>query len=394
MLSMLITRRSRTESDLEVTRHLAGASSLVANYSAVGFIPVSGAFGSHRVILNDTFDRDDVRLFGRHGIIELSHVSPEGVSSDNIAPLYISGGREEASMTPVSSLLRLSREDHRQLIFLLRSDPDLAATVSPDSEFIDESPSSTSSHAGRFSQIVGKAAAIGSPFVFTSVVAAQCHQPNDGGTYASGNTYTGIDSSHIQQQEGGNTVGTVPTNSSGVTTSGMDWGQHTASDARNLGISQSTINQFSPFLAKGPGQPLIGQSARNVMAQYPSTQFTLSAPQQQQIYASVYPKYYSAAGASFNSKAAAQGINFQFSQLNVQWQTAFASMFFQAAGGNPSGSGGSRFMNTQFASQVIAQNWSGAMANLKSYQSTSAENNRALSNYNYLQKAGCTSGTQ
>lgn len=392
MLSLRIIRNSITEAAcrIEIHRSVGDSCSQIGSYLAEGGgLQVSTQFDKHRIILNDSLEREDVKLFGRYGIIELAG------SADGAPRLYISGGKEAELRLAAPELIRLSREDHRHLLFLLANDEDLTAEfVCEESNGRPEAQSETAETSpilNRLWRIVTGGAVAGSPFVFTAVAAAQCKQPGDGGNYATGNGYNGINSQEIQNQEGNNLVGVVPSNNSGVTTSGFDWGWHTYSECINLGIDQATCDQFEPFMASGPGDPTLGQDARDAMADAQQSQYTLSTAQQQTIYNNVYPKYYSAAASSMNAKAASMGVNFQFSQLNVQWQTVMASMYFQAAGGNPSGSGGSRFMNTNLVSQVINGQLSAAMQNLSNYQSTTAENNRAKRNFDYLNNTNCDS---
>jgi hypothetical protein len=383
MLLLTITRDPQSESRsaflLAVSRETKGETFSVASYKALGQVRETAEYAEHRVILNDSFQSEDVEEFGRYGIVELRG-EPER------EPLYIAGGKPEGADAPETpGLLRLSREDHRHLLFLLRSDDSLLARVEAGEPV---EGGTTAPLLARLAQIAAVAGTAAAPFAFASQAAAQCEAPTGGQNgSASGAGYTGIDSKLIQTQEGGTLTGNVPTGSSGVTFFGLDLGMQSASTLTNkYGLSPSLVQQFSPFLGK------IGPAAVSAFNANPNNQ-TITTAQQQQIYNQVYPVYYAAAAASFNMLAQQKGLNFQFSQMNVQWQSVVASMYFQGAG--PSPGLGSKFMQTNFASQIVNQQWSAATANLKNFNGpSSAQNNRALSNYNYLQKHNCTSGNQ
>jgi hypothetical protein len=236
----------------------------------------------------------------------------------------------------------------------------------------------------RLSQIVASSVVVGSPFILQSTAAAQCTGPtNTPYGSVSGSNYSGINGSFIANQEGRSLTGNIPAGgSAGVTFSGLDLGQQSAGTLANFGFSQSFINKYSPFIG------LTGTAAQSAWNNNPSLQ-TISSSEQSQIYNNVYTAYYSAAATSFNEKAAQEGISFQFSQMPAQWQTVVASMYFQAAPAtaNPN----SKFMNTQFASQIINGQYSAALANLQNFGSPSAAQNiRAQQNANYINGTNCS----
>ena len=342
---------------------------------------------NRRVVLNDTFDIDDVNAFGRYGIIELS-------SGDGTRQVYITGGKEqgEAESERAVNLLRLSKDDHRHLVFLLRRDDQLRAEVDSPAESLQsgqaqadvaQAPSESRLYA-RLSQIVASSVVVGSPFILQSTAAAQCTGPtNTPYGSVSGSGYSGINGSFIFNQEGRSLTGNIPAGgSAGVTYNGLDLGQQSSGTLAGLGFSQSFINKYSAFIG------LTGAQALSAWNANPSLH-TITSADQTQIYNNVYPAYYSAAAASFNAKAAQQGISFQFSQMPAQWQTVVASMYFQAAPAtaNPN----SKFMNTQFASQIINQQYSAALANLQNFGSPSAAQNiRAQQGANYINGQNCS----
>jgi len=66
-----------------------------------------------------------------------------------------------------------------------------------------------------------------------------------------------------------------------------------------------------------------------------------------------------------------------------------ASMYFQA--GPPTASTSSKFMQTQFASQIVNGQYSAAYQNLQNFQSPNVyQNQRAAANAQYLSNDGCT----
>jgi hypothetical protein len=354
----------------------------IRSYIAEGIVPGDNlAFDQHRVILNDSFNIDDVDAFGRYGIIELS-------SSHSPHCIYLTGGKGQAVLADESAagLLRLNKDDHRHLVFLLRRDDGLYAEIDAEDNpgiAVQAASATASLLRTRLSQIVATSVVAGSPFILQSTAAAQCAPPpNTPNGSVSGSNYSGINGSYIANQEGRSLTGNIPAGgSSGVTFNGLDLGQQSAQSLQHLGLSQSFINQYSAFIG------LTGSRATSAWNANPGLH-TITASQQSDIYAQVYPVYYSAAATSFNEKAAQAGVAFQFSQMTPQWQTVVASMYFQAAPSTPGT--GSKFMNTQFASQIINQQFSAAMQNLQNFGSPSAAQNiRALQNYNYLNGQNC-----
>jgi len=361
----------------------------VRSYPAQGI--VSGhdnlILDNRRVVLNDTFNVDDVNAFGRYGIIELS-------SSDGSSHVYITGGKEqgEPEGERAVNLLRLSKDDHRHLVFILRRDDQLRAEVDSSPAALEAVPAQASAAEAsaasrlytRLSQIVASSVVVGSPFILQSTAAAQCTGPtNSPYGSVSGSNYSGVNGSFIANQEGRSLTGNIPAGgSAGVTFNGLDLGQQSTGTLAGFGFSQSFINKYSAFIG------LTGAQALSAWNANPSLH-TVTSSDQAQIYNNVYPAYYSAAAASFNARAAQEGISFQFSQMPAQWQTVVASMYFQAAPAtaNPN----SKFMNTQFASQIINQQYSAALANLQNFGSpSSAQNIRAQQGANYINGQNCS----
>jgi hypothetical protein len=389
MLKLCIRPESGMEghSRLEVFRESENAVSHIATYSAEGCVPgIERCLTHHRIILNDTFNLEDVALFGRYGILEFSSGEQEHAVTREI--LYISGGKREEVETSGRPLLRLSKDDHRHLMFLLRSNSQVIVELNggdtglPAVEDINHDEARVWQ---RLSQIAAQTVAVASPFFFSSVAAAQCSVPSAGQNGSvTGANYTGIEGNVIQHQEGGVAK---PTTSTGLTLFGLDLGAQNMSSLQNtFQLPDSMVQQLAPYVG------LKGVSATAALNNHPLNTDNLSS-MQQTIYANVYPVYFSAAAASFNMLAQSKGSNFTFAQMNVQWQTVFASMYFQAA--PPNATINDKFMRTQFASQMVNQQWSAALQNLSNFQSPSSPQNiRALDNYKFLTKTGCTTGAQ
>lgn len=370
---------------IEVSKRSEGAVSPIRTYIAEGLLPAAdGFYFQHRVILNDVFEAEDVSRFGRYGIIEFSSQRPE-----RLPAIYISGGRQEGSQAAESRLLRLSREDHRHLLFVLRSQDFVSLEVVSAPAELPEAEAARSTLWMRLLQIVGTATIAGSPFYSASSAAAQCSNPSGGQNGSvSGAGYSGINQPTIQNQEGG--VG-IPSSGSGYTLYGLDLGQTTVSALQNtFNLSPALIKAVSPVVGQ------VGATAQSTLNNNPSIQAYVSqnaASVQQQIYQKVYPVYFAAAAASFNQLAQSKGLSFTFDSMNVQWQTVVASMYFQGAGPTPGING--KFMNTQFASQIVNQQWSAAMTNLSAFNGPSAaQNTRARANWSYLNNNKCTTGAQ
>jgi hypothetical protein len=146
-----------------------------------------------------------------------------------------------------------------------------------------------------------------------------------------------------------------------------------------MGVSSDLIQQFTPFLATGSGQYTTGPAAQAALNANPGAA-TISATQASAINQSVYNYYSTNVATAFNNSSATM----MFSDLNVQWQTVIVSMYFQAQS----------ITGTQFWTQVTSGQWSAALANLANFGGpSSAQNNRAAKEANYLNSTGCTNGT-
>ncbi len=371
-----------------------------AVFLAQGRLPVLQAFFPLRLKLHlsHLLAIEDVASIGRYGIAEVGYAEEGGLTWTPL--FYIVGGKSEEEAKP-AGILRLPPRDHRAFIAQARLSDDLRVVIEAEPgiswalEAERAAPAETNLRR-RIARILGTSAAAASPLAFANAAAAQCKSsPN----YDSGSGYNGVDQSTIERREGNNLVGVVPDGKSGVTFSGLDFGHSTASDLQRIGTPADIIQQAAPFLAFGPGRPRIGADANAALfvngvsgATVPAA--TFSVDQQQRMYQAVYPAYISAAASSFNQLAQKLNSPLTFTSLNSSWQTAFADMYFEAAGGYPTGSSAGKFINTQFAAQVATGDWANALKNLSNFGSPSkAQNDRATQNYKELIKQGCTTGT-
>jgi len=371
---------------VEVSRQIDQQNTHIATYIAQGSITTAAShYSSYNLLLNDSFDEETVRLFGRYGIIQL--ISHQGSTS---APddIFLSGGQAPDQDLP-PNVLRLETEDHRQLLFLVRKIANLRAEVLVQPSFNQHPvmpPSSDSLVSRHLHKLLTVATASLSPFVALASANAQCKTPTNGQNgSASGAGYSAVNQTYIQNQEGGISPGGTSPNGTGygATYYGLDLGMTSANSLANtFHLPQSTINFFSPLIGKTGSAAVQAYNSNPAFANPP-------AAIQQQVYANVYPAYFAAAAASFNQLAANKGINFQFSNMPMQWQTVTASMYFQA--GPPTASTSSKFMQTQFASQIVNGQYSAAYQNLQNFQSPNVyQNQRAAANAQYLSNDGCT----
>lgn len=371
---------------LAVYRDIDGQEIKCGDYEGTGDIVCEHTyFDRCELVLNDSFDDQSVSLFGRYGILRLLPLNQDAeIYAGN---LFISGGA--SFPTEESNWLQLSQDDHRHLMFLVRRDSEVRAftidsdVTRPASHDITKSGGAIAQHLTRLL----RAAAAVSPFIALSRAGAQCTAPTNGQNgSASGNGYSAIDQSRIQNQEGGISPGGTSPNGAGygVTYYGLDLsGNSKSSLANTFHMSQSLINWLSPLLGKTGISAEQAYYANSMYANPP-------ASLQQQVYSNVYPVYFAAAAASFNQLAQNKGITtYQFSNMPMQWQTVVASMYFQAAGPTPSTS--QKFMKTQFASQIVNGQYSTAYTNLTNFGSPNVyQNERASSNANWLADQGCT----
>ena len=336
-----------------------------------------GVFRSHRILLSPDMRPEDSLLFGRHGLLELSQDSASSPC------LYITGGKSAEQNKSLDGMLRVSAADHRTLIRMVAQHDRIQAEVLSTAVPYTPAPQANSDDAQplhRLRAYLSAASLVAAPFLLPRASEAQCVSPGSG-NYDSGSNYSGVDFSHITVDEGGSALnGYVPTNSSGVTIAGgLDLGVHTASDLSNIGLSQSLITQFQPFLATGPGQYTTGAAARAALQANPGAA-TIDAPTAASINQTVYNYYTTNVATAFNNASP----NMMFTDLNVQWQTVISSMYLQSQ----------NIPNTQFFTQVANGQWSAALANLQNFGGpSSAQNNRAKREADYLNNSGCTTGT-
>jgi hypothetical protein len=342
-------------------------------------------FDRCELVLNDSFDDESVSLFGRYGILRLLPLNQ--APDDYAGSVFVSGGKDSVADEP--NWLRLSRDDHRHLMFLVRRVPEIRAFIT-DAHFtrrgchdVTKSEGNVARHLTRLLQVSTAA----SPFMVLATAGAQCKTPTGGQTGSvSGNGYSAINQTLVQNQEGGISPGGTSPNGTGygVTYYGLDLSfQSKTSLANTFQLPQSAINFFSPLLGKTGAS---AQQAFNSSPTYANPPSTI----QQQVYSNVYPVYFAAAAASFNQLAASKNLTtFQFSNMPMQWQTVVASMYFQAA--SPTPSINQKFMQTQFASQIVNGQYSTAYTNLTNFQSPNVyQNQRAAANAQYLKADGCT----
>lgn len=344
---------------------------------------------SVRILLSPDWKVTDVQLFGRYGIIELiGHRSDESPGSNDDASLYIIGVTGSSVDWTADNLIRVSNSDHRTLVALLGHEKeltieymsrDLALSI-PNLPQISKYSDNESARA----RLVHWATTIplaATPFLIPNAAEAQCASPSSG-NYDSGTNYSGVDFDHIiDSDEGGNaTAGYVPSSTSGVTIAGgLDLGVNDAADLSADGVPQNLIDQFQPFLAPGSGQTLVGADATAALNANPAAA-QITEAQANQINQAVYNTYSNQVAVAFNNASP----NMMFTDLNVQWQTVIVSMYYQAKS----------IVNTQFFSQVANGQWSAAIANLQNFGGpSSAQNNRAKKNADYLTNSGCTNGT-
>ncbi len=344
-------------------------------------VALSGKRCRMRVLISPDWTPEDVQYLGRYGVVEIKEIgtsSPEEGES-----LFICSGRQQEDTLEFNCLI-VSPNDHRRLVSLLRNENVVTASFQPslDVETTGQvHPLAQSRRLSRLAHWAKSLPFVAAPFALPSAAMAECAAAGSG-NYDSGTNYSGVDVNHIiQSDEGGNaTSGYVPSSTSGVTIAGgLDLGVNSASDLQQAGVPQNLIDQFQPFLAPGPGQTVTGSAAQTALANNPQAA-QISIPQANQINQAIYNYNANNVAVAFNNASP----NMMFTDLNVQWQTVLVSMYFQSH----------KIVSTQFFQQAAHGQWPDAISNLQHFGGpSSAQNNRAAKNANYLKSQNCTSGT-
>jgi Bacterial toxin homologue of phage lysozyme, C-term len=338
-------------------------------------------FTYHRFILSPDFDVIDTQTFGRYGILEICNAPLFGTSPEDAdGCLYISGGKQADANSALGSMVRLSQKDHRALVKLVRRYNKLKCELVIGDELfgIETHPvlirSDSSSALNRLLRYAPTFPLAATPFLIPHMAEAQCASPSSG-DYDSGTNYSGVDFDYVQTQESVETFAYVPTSNSGATIAGgLDLGQQSADSLTAMGVSSNLVEQFTPFYG------LTGQAAQNAINNNTAAAGVTDA-EATQIDDAVYNSYATAAATAFDNASP----DMTFTDLNVQWQTVIMSMYFQ---------GGAGITRTNFWNQVTNGQWAAAIANLENFGGPStAQNNRAARNANYLNQTGCTNGT-
>jgi GH24 family phage-related lysozyme (muramidase) len=328
----------------------------------------------HRLNTIADINMEDVRLFGRYGIVTLSDHPFDAPLSSDAHTVYISGGKQADNNPRLGPLLRLSAEDHRDLCRLIKLHDNVHLEASPRVPSTN-APTSVVSHYSETTVLQRLVRRLPSmslplmPFILAGAAHAQCTKP----PYDSGSGYSGYDPQQIQTFEGNETTGYIPSSKSGVTIGiGVDLSAQTNQGLVAMGVPQALADQFDPYYG------LTGAQAQAALAANP---LTITDDEAASLNNAVLPAYANQVAQAFDNASP----NMNFSDLNVQWQTSILSMYYN---------GGSKIFNTQYWQQVTNGEWSAALANLANFEGPSvAQNKLAANNAAYLTKSNCTDGT-
>lgn len=162
-----------------------------------------------------------------------------------------------------------------------------------------------------------------------------------------------VDNGFITQNEGSTNTGYVPTKNgvplgtSGVTVGiGVDLGSKTAAGLASWGLSQTLINQLTPYLG------LTGTAAQQELASNP---LTLSAADSAALSNAAIAANISSLSSAFNNAASFA----DFNQLPPNTQTAIADVAYQY--------GDLASKTPNFWSQITTGDWAAALSNLNNF---------------------------
>ncbi len=163
-----------------------------------------------------------------------------------------------------------------------------------------------------------------------------------------------VDWQFIKSKEGNVNTGYVPTTNgsalghSGVTiAAGFDIGQHSSSDLSSLGLSTSLISKLSPYLQK------TGTDAVNALA---ATPLSISAAEAEAINSAAHSQTLINVMLKYDNAVGTLG---SFYHLPAEAQTVIASVAFQY--------GDLAVKTPIFWNQIVAKDWTGAIANLNNF---------------------------
>ncbi|NVB40517.1 hypothetical protein G6O69_21935 [Pseudenhygromyxa sp. WMMC2535] len=172
-----------------------------------------------------------------------------------------------------------------------------------------------------------------------------------------------IDWHFIHELEGSVLQANVPdaaNSMSGATVgSGFDLGARNVSDLRGLGLSETLIERFTPYLGKQ------GMVAKNFLDANP---LTITAAEAEQINEAAKKQATSSLISAYNNAS-----TMKFGCLDPKWQTVIASVTFQY------GSLAGRTPN--FWKQVTTQDWAGATSNLRNFGDSYTTRRNKEANY-------------
>jgi GH24 family phage-related lysozyme (muramidase) len=313
--------------------------------------------------------------FGPYGVVVLQPAAGEAALADANGRfcIVIQGGKlgPGRRLRPTNGSLRLADKDQKKLVRALRrcdqcvcecmatAEPVTGRPVARDASYEEADPplggallsqavmagTSSSSASGRLSHEPGQPRRFGPPsFHLSADSGGGGGGAGGGGGYDSGTSFSSVDTSYINQNEGfrtdvyADTVG-VPTVGYGVNLSAQ-----TVQSLQDAGVPQSIVDQV---------EPLLGMSAAEFAAWSKDNTLTLSDPDAQTLSTDIQKQYFDATGQAYDNKTS---LGVSFSDLPTGAQTAICDLWYNMG---PLSSKAPDFWN-----QVTTGQWQDAINNL------------------------------
>ena len=203
--------------------------------------------------------------------------------------------------------------------------------------------------------------------------------------FARGEYFSQINLNVIVDHEGGTRLkGYFPGDpkeypKAGVTiAAGVDLAHQSTDSLRDMGVAESLINKFKPYLG------LQGQAALDELnkAVARNDALTITPREADQLNRAVMTRNFNAVAKAYDALSQVG----RFADLPWQGQTVIADLWYNMGGGRPGGARG--LQNTEFWKQVTSGKWEGAVGNLQNLRARQQRlNDRAKADAALLEQA-------